>query len=82
MVLNILDIIEKQHSILDPKQVALSGGNMYRPGGLFQGGFFHTIMDLVYKGKTVKIHYDEESNTVYFDHLNEIDAGQRGQDVH
>ena len=44
--LNILDIIEKQHSILDPKQVALSGGNMYRPGGLFQGGFFPTIMDL------------------------------------
>ena len=68
-------------SLYEDAQMALISALDWKPTDT-NSDCFHPIMDLVYKGKTVKIHYDEESNTVYFDHLNQIDAGQSGQDVH
>jgi len=59
-------------SLYEDAQMALINALDMKPTNT-RSDCFHPIMDLVYKGKTVKIHYDEDTETVIFDHLNEKD---------
>ena len=59
-------------SLYEDAQMALINALDMKPTNT-ESDCFHPIMDLVYKGKTVKIHYDEDTETVIFDHLERED---------